>query len=233
MEDRMHHRPRTLEAVTAVWAAALLAGGAAPRAAGAQGGARRWSLELYGGAAWSAPMPLRIEQEGEPRISLTARYHTRPWQDSPYYMYRAGRWDARGRRAWEVELLHHKVYLVNRPAEVQRFEITHGYNMIFVDRAGRFGQMVLRAGAGPVVAHTEAKVRGRSRRDGGGLFGGYFLSGAGAQLAASRRVRLAGPLFVALEGKVTGSWARVPIADGHATAPVVAAHALAGLGLSF
>lgn len=227
----MPHRPHTLAAAAT---AALLAATAPPAVTLAQERGRRWSLELFGGGALSLPTPLRVEQGGEPDVSFTARYETRPWRDSPYYMYRAGRWSADGRRGWELELLHHKVYLGNPPAEVQHFEITHGYNMILLGRAARRGRTIVRAGVGAVVAHPETIVRGRARGEGGGLFGaGYFVAGAAAQLAAVRRFHITDALFAAAEGKVTGAWARVPIAGGHAVAPNVAGHALLGIGVAF
>lgn len=213
--------------MTVAVAAALVAVGASPRHAVAQTGVRRWSVELFGGGALSAPMPLVIRQDGEQRLSFTAHYATRPWRDSPYYMYRVGRWGAGGRRGWELELLHHKAYLERPPSEVQRFEMSHGYNMIFLDRAVRRGRTIVRLGAGAVVAHPESVVRGRSRR------GAYILSGAAGQLAASRRFRLTRALFASAEGKITAAWARVPIAGGHAVASNVAGHALLGVGVGF
>jgi len=40
-------------------------------------------------------------------------------------------------------------------------------------------------------------------------------------------------LFASVEGKLTASWIRVPIADGRATVPNVAVHVLAGIGATF
>ena len=44
---------------------------------------------------------------------------------------------------------------------------------------------------------------------------------------------LANWLFVSVEGKITAAWARVPVAEGHATVPNVAFHGIAGVGVSF
>jgi hypothetical protein len=54
-----------------------------------------------------------------------------------------------------------------------------------------------------------------------------------AQAAVGRRLHFTPWLYASLEGKVTASWARVPIADGHARAPNIAFHGLAGLGTQF
>jgi len=196
---------------------------------------RVWSLELYGGSAASVPTPLRIRQAGMPDVTFTAHYATRPFRDSPYYMYRAGRWKTSTRRGWEVELLHHKLYLRNAPPEVEHFEVTHGFNMLFVNRAQSRRPGVVRFGLGVVVAHPEATVRGRVLAGNRGLLrDGYYLAGPAAQAAVARRVTLGRtPLFVGVEAKGTAAYARVPIADGHASVPNLAAHLLLGVGAEF
>lgn len=191
----------------------------------------RWSLELFGGTAYSLPTRLTIRQAGEPRIALTARYATRPWSGALYYAYRVGRWSGDG--AWELELVHHKVYLENAPADVQHFEITHGYNLVLANRAFRRKQLILRLGAGVVIAHPETTIRGRTHPQRGGLFGGYHLTGPAAQLALGARIPIVRGLFASAEGKFTAARARVPVEGGHATAPNVALHALVGLGYAF
>lgn len=188
-----------------------------------------YTLQLYGGTAWSLPSPLKIHQAGEPDLDFTAHWATRPFAAAPYYAYRLGRW--RGDDGWELEELHHKVYLRNRPPEVQRFEVSHGYNLVSLDRARRRRGAIVRAGVGVVIAHTENTVRGRTVSGGGGLFGrGYHLAGAMAQLGVERRVALTRHLFAAGEGKLTGALARVPIAGGSAFVPNVAVHGLVGVG---
>jgi hypothetical protein len=187
-----------------------------------------WSVEVFGGSALSVPTPLRISQDGQPALRLTARYATRPWRDAPYYAYRFGRHSSSG--GWELELVHHKVYLRNPPSEVQRFEVTHGYNLILLNRARHAGRWTARVGLGPVVGHPENEVRGRrldSER--GGLGGGYYVSGVAGQLAGSHRIPIGRGFGVVLEGKLTGAYARVPVESGRATVPNVAAHGLIGL----
>lgn len=191
----------------------------------------QWSLEVFGGSALSLPMPLRIDQDGEASVRLTARYATRPWRDAPYYAYRVGRHS--GSRGWELELVHHKLYLRDPPAEVQHFEVTHGYNLILLNRVAHRRRWTGRMGFGPVVGHPESEVRGRRLdSDRGGLGGGYYLSGVAGQVAGSHRLRLGGGFTLVGEAKVTGAYARVPIASGEATVPNVAAHWLVGVGYS-
>ncbi|HEX8244005.1 MAG TPA: hypothetical protein VF541_10930 [Longimicrobium sp.] len=185
----------------------------------------RWSVEAFGGTALSLRTPLTIRQRGQADVRLTARWSTRPLRDAPYYAYRVERWS--GDTAWSLELLHHKLYLENPPPEVGHFEVSHGYNLLTLSRVWARGAWDVRAGAGAVVAHAESKVRGREHAS------GYRLSGAAAQLGLGRRLPLGRHLSVVAEGKATGAWARVPVADGSAEVPNAAVHALVGAGWRF
>lgn len=205
-------------------AAALLF--AAARPGGAQNG---WSIEVAGGFALNAPTRLTIRQTGQPDLRIAARYASRSFASPIYYALRVGRW-ARG-GAWEIEFIHHKLYLRNPPAEVQQFEVSHGFNIITVNRALPIGRAVWRPGVGMVLAHPESMIRGRAFDTGGGLLGwGYYVAGPAAQLAVARRFGVADRLFVSAEGKVTAAYARVPVQDGRATLTNVAFHALLGVG---
>lgn len=191
-----------------------------------------WAVELSSGSAFNVPTPLTFQQAGQPDIELSARYDTRPWTEAPYYAVRVGRW--LGNRGWELELIHHKLYLRNPPREVQHFAVSHGYNLVLVNRAARRRATVWRAGAGVVIAHPEATVRQQALSEKRGLFSrGYHLSGAAIQAAAARRLGVSRWLHVTAELKVTAAYARVPIPDGHASVPNVAVHALLGVGYSF
>ena len=189
-----------------------------------------WSVRLSLGASFNFPTRLTIRQEGAPTLATGARWAARPLELPLYYSVRVSRWDATG--AWEVELVHHKLYLRNPPTEVQRFEISHGFNLVLVSRGVRAGNLVLRAGAGLVVAHPENVVRGEALAPARTLLGGgYHLAGPALQLGAAREWRGPGPLRLSAEGKVTGAWTRIPVARGWATVPNLALHALAGVGL--
>lgn len=190
----------------------------------------RWSFELFAGSAHSFPTHLTVRQTGEPELSLTARYATRPWSQAPYYAYRIGRWGRRG--AWEIGLIHHKLYLTNAPAEIERFEVSHGYNLLCVGRALPWRGFILRVGAGAVIAFPETTIRGRLNEGTGGLLGsGYHLAGPTAALGVGRRLTVSRRLFLSLEADLTASRAKIPVQGGEAVTPNLAAHGLAGLGL--
>jgi hypothetical protein len=69
---------------------------------------------------------------GQPDLDFTAHWATHPFRDTWYYGGRIGLW--KGKRGWLLDFTHHKLYLTNRPAEVQQFRITNGMNMLTVSR---------------------------------------------------------------------------------------------------
>ncbi len=177
------------------------------------------------------PSRLTIRQQGQPDIAFTARFATRPFAEVPYYAVRVGR--ESGRSAWEFELLHHKLYLANPPEEVQRFQMSHGYNFLLVNRAWRLAPFDLRAGLGVVMPHPENTVRGQRFDEGGGWLGtGWYFCGPGAQVAFARGLTF-GHWDVALEGKLTAAWTRVPVVSGSADLANVALHLLVVPGYRF
>jgi hypothetical protein len=210
-------------------AAILTAGAIAwPGSAAASPSPRSVWLEGFLGAALNAPTPLRIRQRGEPEIRTTAHYETRPFEPPLYYAARIGA--AWGRQRWEVELIHHKLYLTRRPEAIQGFSISHGYNLVLVNRVGERRAWASRIGLGLVVAHPETRIRGSGGPRSGGLGGGYHLAGVAGQTAWGRGWRLAGGLHGRIEGKITVAFAEVPVAHGDARVPNVAVHLVAGLG---
>lgn len=214
---------------SARWRGALLLVALAPGAVEAARAQTGWRFELAGGFALNAPTRLRIRQAGQPDLDVTARYASRSFASPLYYALRVGRWV--GGRAWEIEFIHHKLYLQNRPAAVQQFEVSHGFNLLTINRALPLGRAVWRPGLGIVLAHPESMVRGRPFDTSGGLLGwGYYVAGPAAQLAVSRRFDVADRLFVSAEGKVTAARARVPVNDGSARLTNLALHGLIGVG---
>lgn len=194
-----------------------------------------WTFEVLGGSAYNFTTPLTIRQTGENDIKLDARYSTRPFNGSPYYSMRLGHWT--DNRGWEFEMTHHKLYLENLPAEVQHFEISHGYNQITLNRAWDYRGFIFHFGLGLVMTHPETTVRGKSNTWVNGLFTsgdkGFRLSGTTAQAAISKRFFIFRGLFINIEGKLTGSYATIPVVDGDATVPNVALHGLFGLGYEY
>jgi hypothetical protein len=191
-----------------------------------------WTLDVFAGSALNIWTPLRIHQDGLPDIALNSRCTTRPFEEVPYYDVRIGA--DLGRARWELELVHHKLYLEDRPSEVQRFEITHGFNLITLNRRWLFFGFGLRTGAGIVLAHPQTTIRGRAFPENGGAFGlGWYVSGGAAQVGLEQRIRLNSRFDAGLEAKFTAAAARAPIAGGYVDVANLALHGLAGLRYHF
>ena len=187
-------------------------------------------ISLTTGLQYNVPMRLVLRQSGEPDIKLTARYDTRPFSEVPYYDIKVG--IARRPWAFELELVHHKLYLMNPPAEVDTFAITHGYNPLLVNCVRDWAGLKLRAGAGIVITHPETTVRGQRFPETGGVLG-WYLSGAALQASVAKEFELGSRFFAGVEGKTVAAYARIPIQNGSADVPNVALHALATVGFRF
>lgn len=188
-----------------------------------------WSFELNGGEVYNIPMPLTIRQNGYPELKLTARYFTEPLTLPVYWDMRLGRW--KNNKSWEFEVIHHKLYLENTTPEVQKFNISHGFNMLMVNRGFDNRIVRYRVGAGIVLTHPESKIRGKE-------FGntiddwdmGYYISGPVVNLSISKPIRLSDRLFVNAEAKTTFAYGSVQVAEGHADVFNLAFHLLLGIG---
>jgi len=188
-----------------------------------------WTLEGFLGGAWNVPTSLFIVQRGYFDISFRARYDEHTFAGFPYYDLRLSRWSKN--KAWELELVHHKIYLANPSPEIQDFSISDGFNIITINRAWNIKKIIWRLGAGVVLTHPESTIRGMAFDESKGIFGqGYYFSGGAVQAALGKRIFLWKGLFAVFEGKVTASFVQVPIVDGHADVSNVAFHILVGLG---
>jgi hypothetical protein len=190
--------------------------------------AAEWVFQLSTGSALNIPTPLEIKQDGRPDIDITAEYDTKAFSTQAYYYnIKLAKW--KDGRAWEFETLHHKLFLSNRPDEVQRFNISHGYNLNTVNRAWLVKGLIYRVGLGVVMTHPETTVRGKEHENEGGV-NGFYISGLTAQGAVEKRFDISRKFFLSLEGKLTASYADIPVAGGEASVPNVAAHGLFGFG---
>jgi hypothetical protein len=180
-----------------------------------------WTLQASLGGAVDADSNLTVRQAGSPDVRIHARYETRPFEGPLYYAVRVGRPDPRG--AWELETIHHKVFLKNPTSEVQDFSVSHGYNLVTVARAWNLGGGLVRLGLGGVLGHAESTVRGRHLER-------YRWTGSSLVAGVERRFDLGARWFWDVEGKVSAARAVVPVAGGTADVPNFALHGLVGLG---
>jgi hypothetical protein len=192
--------------------------------------AQQVELQAFLGSSVNSPSPLWIHQNDQPDLHFTGHWATRPFLDTWYYAWRVGLWS--GDRGWLLDFTHHKMYLTNPPPEVQRFRITNGMNLFTVSRGFRKGNVTYALGAGPVVTFPKNEIRGERLESGRrGFWGGYLLSGANVMASATRRFPVLDGVFLSLDGRVSFSYVRVPVARGHASVPNLALHLHAGLGV--
>lgn len=182
-----------------------------------------WSFEVYGGSALNFLTPLGIFQTGYEPIILNAHYATNPFKEAPYYGLRISRFP------WELELIHHKLYLLTPHPEIQHFEISHGYNLIFMNHICQHYGFTFRLGQGLVLTHPETTIRGKTLPWNNQPLNGFYISGLAWQGAISKEFPLSSKLYFVVETKLTiVPHALVPIADGIASARNVAIHIIFG-----
>lgn len=160
---------------------------------------------------------------------MTARFRTEAFTPPVYWDCRVARW--KDLKSWEFEVIHQKLYLKNTTAEVQKFNISHGFNLLMINRGFDNGKFRLRTGAGIVLAHPESKIRGMEFGDSTDDFDtGYFISGPVANFALSKPVRISNRFFINAEAKTTLAYSHIKIAKGYSQVFNLACHLIFGLG---
>ncbi len=192
----------------------------------------RISFELGFGSALNVPTPLHIHMNGQEDIDIdSAEYDDKPLYDAPYYNWRVGLW--KENKAWEIELIHHKLYLMNPTPEIDYFNISHGYNLVTLNRAWDAKGAIWRLGGGFVLAHPESRIYGKELDWSNDYLDGFYAAGPTMQATAGKRWYGWGDTFVALEAKFTASYAEVPVFDGKAYVPNLAFHAIFMIGFDW
>ncbi len=181
-----------------------------------------WRIEVQTGSAHSFDTTLTIDQDQGEDYSFAADYETRPFQSAPYSAWRLSRW--KKNRGWELEFLHHKIYLKNTPPGIETFRISNGYNMLLLNHAWERNGFVIHVGGGAVIAFPIANIANVVTD------GGYRLAGIAGQGSLSKRFRIRNNFFLIAEGKFTAAYAAVSLKGSEATAPNIAVHGLAGFG---
>ncbi len=190
------------------------------------------SFSLSYGGSYSLPSPLSIEQEGHEEISLWGDFETFPFEIPLYWAIRVrGEFN---QIIWELETIHLKLRLLDPPPEIEQFEISHGYNLTYVNIVlPVYNAYYLHLGLGGALPHPENVIRGkRLPGDGGLLSWGYYFTGPAVQVAFSKSYELHDYFYLNMESKFTLGYARVPIVDGHADIVNGAFQLLLGLGVN-
>lgn len=188
------------------------------------GEAGDWRLQASLGGARSFASTLTLTPTGVPEREISAEWDNRNFESPLYYSLAAGY------GPWAVRLVHLKVFLSNPPSGVERFSVSHGYNLLTVERSFPLGGFDLVAGLGVVIAHPEVTL---SLPDDAGPTGdsGYTLTGPTGALGMARNIRLGERISLVPEVRFTLSRAVVPVSRGEASVPNASIHLLVGLEL--
>lgn len=187
-----------------------------------------WSLDVLIGDAHNFPTRTHIDHEALGENSLAGDYDTRGLEGPLHYTWRVSR--SVDDRAWELQLLHHKLFLTNRPGGVDSLSVSHGFNIITLNRAFELDGWKLRIGVGPVIAHPEARISGL-RYD-----GPYELGGAAVLAGIGRSFELSQHWTAIAEASTTFGYIEVsPSGPSNLELTIrnLAVHAQVGVGYRF
>lgn len=196
---------------------------------------QKWSAELHFGYANNLPSRLTIKQNGYPDIVLTARYNSEPFVSPYYWLWRIS-YRKDDKQKFEFQAVHHKIYLKNTTPEVEAFAISHGLNLLIINRVHIFKrQFHVNYGIGGVLAHAESTIRGQSLPEKGrGILGlGYYMSGIALNLSAGKYFNLSDRFYINTEVLFNPSYTVVPVVDGKAFVWNYAYQGIAGVGYYF
>jgi hypothetical protein len=187
-----------------------------------------WAVELLVGDALNLTSRTRIQNVTTSAAAFGGEYETRGFEGPLHYSVRLTRWQQD--RGWQLELLHHKLFLRNRPQGVEALSISHGFNIVSLGRAYAQDPWRVRVGLGPVIAHPEARIGGAS------YDGNYELAGAAAVGSVGATFELTPHLSIVGEVSATFGYVKVhPSGEPDLTFSVrnPALHAQVGLGYRF
>jgi lipid A oxidase len=215
-----------------------------------------WNIDAYLGVPHTLSSPLRLQHPPDTDVVFeSVSYRGEPFTFPLYYGYRAGYFSNR-HFGLEGELIHLKMF--SDPSEVvgrngriggravmdaaplgdvvQRFSISHGLNLVFVNavvrapvrRASSDGRVswVARVGAGPTVPHAESMIAGITEEH-------YEVGRIAIQAAGGVELKIARGAHVIGEYKFTRTAQRVGVAGGTASARFATHHVVFGAGYRF
>jgi hypothetical protein len=182
-------------------------------------------VQFFGGTALQLPTRLTLHHAELGSVRHSAHWETRPL-DQPFYWALRARWQRRD-DGFEIQLLHHKMYLSNPPDYIDNFEVTHGFNVLSLNYVRRSYPVQPRLGLGVVIPDAESMVLGEHHQDGYKIGGPAFLVGAGWEQALGRH------LLLAAEAQFVAGWTSVDVDDGEARVRSLALHLLVGVGAGF
>ncbi len=172
----------------------------------------KWHAEIRGEVAWNAPMPINIYQVGQPKLTLNAHLQTEPFTLPVYWNLRLCR--GSGSRFMELELIHHKLYLTNTTAEVQKFNVSQGFNMLLANYGvtNRFFRFSLGVGLVVPIPNQEYAIGSLAIPP---KIGSWGTTNLGLVRASSAEIvyQFTKLFYITLDGKVPAGFVRLPFFD--------------------
>jgi len=184
------------------------------------------------GVVYSVPSKITFRQTGQPDISFRGRYRAESLVLPIYWDYSLEY--SKNGKSYGIRTTHHKVILDNPQQDVQRFEMTHGFNMVNAYFSWEWKKYRWSVGAGVTAAHPESTVRGIPYEVPGGegaLNSSYILVGPNLIGSINRRFYFGQTFFWRFEGKISWSYFDVPIYEGRANGYNLALHFITGFGI--
>lgn len=217
------------------------------------------SFSMYLGASRTAGSDLHIVQPrlGTDLVAHDVQWSARPFKPAPYYGLRVTHFPtAESRWGASLDFTHYKIYAQAARASgvqgawantavagtaplaqyVQRFELSHGVNMLSANvlyrwtlprlGSGRL-QPYVGAGLAGYLPHAESTVGAVPHE------AGYHLAGLGVHLQAGAQYRLTERVAVFVEAKYDRGRAKVDVAAGTAQTALRTMHLVSGIAVGF
>lgn len=192
------------------------------------------SVEVYLGYSFNKDYDVTIDKDDGSSTTIKSDYDTKPTKFPPFYSIRYGYWN--NNSAWEVEHIHHKIYLDTLPSDVQHFEITDGYNLFTINRAWNIDDTIYRVGLGTVITHPQITVDGVETYTKGGQAipkiwsDGYHWSGYSMLAGVQKRYYVTEKTYITAEAKLIHAWTKIPLENGSVEVPNTSLQLMIGYG---
>ncbi len=179
--------------------------------------AQKFFFEWHFGYANNFKSPLIVEQKGYPDIKIKAIYESEPFILPVYWLWRIN-YQTDSTTVYAFEAVHHKIYLTNNHPDIQRFSISHGLNLLILNRIKILkSKFHYNLGIGTVLAHPESTIRQKPFDEFQGIGKmGYYISGIALNVSAGKYFDLTRRIYINLEARFNPSFSVVPIVDGKA-----------------
>ena len=192
-----------------------------------------FSVDLSLGDVYNLNQDISISRNNHPDINFNASFKTNGLKSPQYYSLRL-RNEIRKIKI-EFEFIHHKLYVEDFPSEIDKLEVSDGYNLLLINIVNNIKDNLLyRFGLGTVVTHPDIVIEGQTNYiEGGGLIPkfwteGYHWGGICSQASLGYRKKISNKTQIILETKIIYASTKIPVVDGSFILPNLSLHFLAG-----